>query len=80
MRRKAIPAVPSESPTVDFELENHSSLFLLRPLTELARVWMEEHLPMENPETQFFAGTIAVEPRYIGPIVEGIVGDGLVLR
>ena len=80
MTRKAIPAVPSESPIVDFALENHGSILLLRPLTTLAREWMNEHLPVENPETQFFAGAIVVEPRYIGPIVEGIVSDGLVLR
>jgi hypothetical protein len=79
MRRKAIP-FPSESPTVDFELENHGSLFLLRPLTTLAREWMNEYLPVDHPETQFFAAAIVVEPRYVGPIVEGIVGDGLVLR
>ena len=64
----------------DFTLENHGSLFLLRPQTDRAREWMSEHLPVDNPETQFFAGAIVVEPRYIGPIVEGIVGDGLVLR
>ncbi len=65
---------------LDFKLENHGCLFLLRPLTTLAHEWMTEHLPVENPETQFFAGAIVVEPRYIGPIVEGIVAAGLVLR
>ena len=64
----------------DFKLENHGSLFLLRPLTTLAREWMNEHLPLDHPETQFFAGAIVVETRYIGPIVEGIVAAGLVLR
>ena len=72
--------VTSDSPQPDFTLENHGSLFLLRPLTTLAHEWMHEHLPVDHPETQFFAGAIVVEPRYIGPIVEGIVGDGLVLR
>ena len=65
---------------LDFKLENHGSLFLLRPLTTLAREWMNEHLPLDHPETHFFAGAIVVEPRYIGPIVEGIVAAGLVLR
>jgi hypothetical protein len=65
---------------LDFKLENHGCLFLLRPLTTLAREWMNEHLPLEHPETQFFAGAIVVEPRYIGPILEGIVADGLVVH
>lgn len=65
---------------LDFELDNHGCLFLLRPLTTLAREWTNEHLPLEHPETQFFAGASVVEPRYIGPIVEGIVADGLVVR
>ena len=70
----------SSSTEFDFKLENHGSLFLLCPLSTLAREWMNEHLPVGNPETQFFAGAIVVEPCYIGPIVEGIVGDGLVVR
>jgi hypothetical protein len=65
---------------LDFELENHGSLFLLRPLNSVAKDWMGEHLPMDNPETQFWGEAIVVEPRYVAPIVDGIVGDGLVLR
>lgn len=72
--------ISADSPQPDFVLENHGSLFLLRSLTALAHEWMNEHLPVDHPETQFFAGAIVIEPRYIGPIVEGIVGDGLVLR
>ena len=65
---------------IDFELENHHSIYLLRPLTDLAREWMNEHLPVENPETQFWGDAIVIEPRYVAPIVDGIIGDGLVLR
>jgi hypothetical protein len=80
MARTAIPAVPSESPTADFTLENHGSLFLLRPLTDLAREWMNEHLPVDHSETRFFGDAIVVESDFVGQIVQGIVGDGLVLR
>jgi hypothetical protein len=65
---------------LDFKLENHGSLFLLRPLSSVAKDWMVEHLPMDNPETQFWGDAIVVEPRYVAPIVDGIIGDGLVLR
>ena len=65
---------------IDFHLENHGSLFLLRPLNSVAKDWMDEHLPIDNPETQFWGDAIVIEPRYVGPIVDGIIGDGLVLQ
>ena len=65
---------------LDFKLENHGSLFLLRPLSSAAKEWMKEHLPMESPETQFWSDAIVIEARYVTPIVDGIIGDGLVLR
>jgi hypothetical protein len=66
--------------TPDFELENHGSLFLLRPLTSAAKEWMGEHLPVDSPETQFWGDAIVIEPRYLEPIIEGILADALVLR
>lgn len=65
---------------LDFKLENHGSLFLLRPLSSAAKDWMGEHLPMDNPEIHFWGDAIVIEPRYIAPIVDGIIRDGLVLR
>jgi hypothetical protein len=64
----------------DFALANHGSLFLLRPLNSLAKNWMNDHLPMDSEETQFWGDAIVLEPRYVSPIVDGIVADGLVLR
>jgi hypothetical protein len=65
---------------LDFKLENHGLLFLLRPLNSAAKDWMGEHLQMNKPETQFCGDAIVIEPRYVAPIVDGIIGDGLVLR
>jgi hypothetical protein len=70
----------SSTTELDFRLENHGSLFLLLPLTPAAKNWMGEHLPMDNPETQFWGDAIVIEPRYVTSIVDGILGDGLVLR
>jgi hypothetical protein len=70
------PAVTSP----DFKLENHGSLFLLRPLNSAANGWMQDHLPVDSPETQFWGEAIVIEPRYLEPIVDGILADGLVLR
>jgi hypothetical protein len=66
--------------TPDFQLENHGSLFLLRPLNDAAKNWMDEHLPVANPETQFWGDSIIIEPRYVAPVVDGILADGLALR
>ena len=58
----------------DFEVENHGSLFLLRPMTSAAWNWAEQHLP---EDAQMFGQAYAVEHRYIADIVEGIQADGL---
>ena len=73
--------MPKPSRTeLDFKLENHGSLFLLRPLNSAANGWMQDHLPVDSPETQFWGEAIVIEPRYLEPIVDGILADGLVLR
>ena len=70
----------SSTTELDFKLENHGSLFLLRPLNHVAQTWMSENLRVDEPETQFWGDAIVIEPRYVAPIVDGIIGDGLVLR
>jgi hypothetical protein len=64
----------------DFELANHGSLYLLHPLNSMAKEWMNEHLPMDSEETQFWGDAIVIEHRYVSAIVDGIIADGLVLR
>jgi hypothetical protein len=72
--------ISSPAITPHFELENHGSLFLLRPLDSIAKEWMNEHLPVDSPETQFWGEAIVIERRYVESIVDGILADGLVLR
>jgi hypothetical protein len=64
------------SPTVDFHVENHGTIFLLQPLTPAANSWVDEHLPEDRLT---FGGATVVEHRYIADIVRGIVNDGLAL-
>ncbi len=66
------------SPTSDFELQNHGSIFLLIPQTLSARVWIDDHIGRENGFQPHYP-TVVVEHRYIADIVEGLVADGLVL-
>ena len=58
----------------DFRLENHGSLFLVRPLTKSG----EEFLTQTAPEdAQFMGNAMAVEPRYVEGVCEAIAEYGL---
>ena len=59
---------------MDFNVENHGSIFLLIPLNDAAQAWVDEHLPADAAT---LGRAIAVEHRYIGAIVEGIQAAGL---
>jgi hypothetical protein len=66
------------SPTADFEVQNHGSIFLLIPQTSSAGAWIDEHIGSDNGFQPYYPAVV-VEHRYIGAIAEGIVADGLVL-
>lgn len=59
----------------DLQVEDHGSIVLLRPLTDAGEQFIEERL--DNEEAQYWGNAIAVEPRYVGDIVQGAQGDGL---
>jgi hypothetical protein len=62
----------------DFVVENHGSIFLLRPLTPMARSWVEEHIG-DSSGYQPYYPTVVVGHRYIADIVRGAGADGLVV-
>lgn len=70
----------SEGFQPDFGVENHGSIFLLKPLTPSAISWIEEHIGQDNGYQPGYPRSIVVEPRYIAPIVEGILNDGLAVQ
>lgn len=59
----------------DFQVANHGTVALLRPVSEAGKTWAEENITTEP--WQHFGGAIAVEPRYLDAIVQGIEADGL---
>lgn len=69
----------SEKIQPDFVLENHSSIFLIKPLTPSAISWIEDHIGQDNGYQPYFP-TIVVEHRYIADIVAGIQNDGLAVQ
>jgi hypothetical protein len=62
---------------VDFELSGGGTVYLLRPVSRPAHNWVEEYLPAN---ATWFADAIVVEHRYIGPIIGGAIGYGLVVQ
>jgi len=63
---------------VDAVVEHHGTVTLLRAYSPAARSWIDEHVDYEG--WQVMGNAIAVEPRMLGPIVEGMQGDGLIVR
>jgi len=63
----------------DFLVENHGSIFLIKPLTPSATSLIAEHIGQENGYQPHFP-TVIVEHRYIADIVAGIQNDGLAVQ
>jgi hypothetical protein len=43
---------------MDFVVENHGTIFLLRPITDAAKDWIDQHLPEDS---QRFGDAVVVE-------------------
>lgn len=70
-------AASGSSPTrSDFICENHSSVFLLRPVSPASFDWIESHLPSDRTT---FGNAVAVDHRCIWAILLGLQDDGLVV-
>jgi hypothetical protein len=63
---------PTSSP--DFVCSGYGSLYLLRPLNQTARLWIETHIHHEH---QTFADSVVIEHRYVWDVQRGILDDGL---
>src|SRR5712671_1673911 len=61
---------------VDFFIENHFSIYLLRPITASARGWLENNLDVAGSFQPYWP-TVVIEHRYVDMILEGIRNDGL---
>ena len=70
-------ASSGSSPTTDLVFEYHRSLFLIRPVSESGKTWLDENVGNENTLT--FGGAIVCEPRYVEAIAHGAVEAGLVV-
>jgi hypothetical protein len=62
----------------DFRIRDEGTVALLIPQNEEAEGWVEEFVQVED--WQRYGGAIAVEPRCVPGLVDGIVGTGLTVR
>ena len=58
-----------------FCIEDHGSLVLIRPITEDVTAWLNEHT-----DGQWFGGALVVEPRYVAPLIEGMIAEGFAIQ
>lgn len=58
----------------DFTLNYQGTISLLRPVSEAAKEWVEDHLPSDR---QYFGHAVVIEHRYVDDIINGIINDGL---
>jgi hypothetical protein len=63
------------SPAVDLRFENHFSLFLIRPCSEIGQQWLDANVGDEDTLT--FGNAIVCEPRYVESILRGAIDAGL---
>ena len=67
------PGVVVNQPEPDVQVTNHGSIFIISPQTRAAMEWAREHLA----KAQRFGFGYAVEHRYVGDVVQGMIDDGL---
>jgi hypothetical protein len=60
----------------DLEFFDHSSLFLAYGRSLEGEAWLEQNLAAPDG-VRSFGGGVAIEPRYVEPIVLGAIEDGL---
>lgn len=58
----------------DFLFANHGSVCILTPVSEQAKEWADEHI---DPDAQRWCGGVVIEPRYVQPILDGIMEEGM---
>jgi hypothetical protein len=69
-----LPMDEAHPPPSDFNIQYHGTVTLLKPLTDACAEWVEENVAAED--WQWLGGALAVEPRYLPPLVEGLIEAG----
>jgi hypothetical protein len=60
----------------DIIVENHGSIVLLAPESDTGAQWLNDNIA----HAMRWGGSYAIEPRYVGDILDGAQNDGLTVR
>jgi hypothetical protein len=60
---------------VDVNIENHGSIIIFSLLNDSAKDWIKKNVVTEP--CQFLGRKLAVEPRYVQGLIDGMENDGL---
>ena len=63
----------------DFTVENHGSVFIVRPNTPAGIDWANENIGAGNGFQPYWPAML-FEPRYVDQVISGIKADGLLVR
>jgi len=77
MRSPQRSAAAEPQVQVDVYVENHGSIFLVRPVSNSACDWLTENV---SEESQYFGNALVVEHRYIEALIHGLQEAGLIVR
>jgi hypothetical protein len=69
------PVSNQSLPGVDLRFENHLSLFLIRPCSEIGQQWLDENVGDQDKLT--LGNAVVCEPRYVEAILQGAIVAGL---
>lgn len=58
----------------DFRLRDSGSIWLLFPVSDAAKAWIEENIP---DDAQWLGKGLAIEARFVDNILGGLAGAGL---
>ena len=62
---------------VDVEINHCGSVVMFAALTQKSLAWIEENVSLES--WQWMGNAIAVDPRYVMNLAEGMRADGLIV-
>ena len=60
---------------LDIHVDGGGTIYMVTPITQLAKEWVEQHLSLEG--WQWLGSAFAVEHRFIANLVQGMRADGL---
>lgn len=72
-------ATAVEIPQPDFRVLDHGSTVVLMSMNDDAQAWFDEHVHYESWQMWGPRG-VAVDVRYVGNLVEGIIEEGFTVQ